>query len=82
MNVNLITNINFWTAVLGFTGSVLLFFFGLPPKIDRDGHQHLILQGIDKAEKKKASIYIKLGNIGMFLIAFSFLLQLIQVINQ
>jgi len=82
MNINLITNINFWTAVLGFIGSVLLFFFGLPPKIDRDGHQHLILEGIDKGEKKKASMYIKLGNLGMFLIALSFLLQLIQVINQ
>ena len=82
MNIGLVTNINFWTAVLGFSGSVLLFFFGLPPKIDRDGHQHLILEGIDKSEKKKASMYSKLGNLGMFLIAISFLLQLIQVINQ
>lgn len=82
MSISLITNINFWAAVLGFTGSVFLFFFGLPPKIDRDGHQHLILEGIDETEKKKATMYIKLGYFGMFLIAISFLFQLIQAINQ
>lgn len=78
----LLTNINFWSAVLGFSGSLLLFFFGLPPKIDREGNIHLILEQKDKAEEKKASTYIKLGNLGMLLVASSFLLQVVQAINQ
>lgn len=80
MICRLLTNINFWSAVFGLIGSVLLFFFGLPPKVDIEGHQHLTLEGIDEKEKRKASCFIKLGNLGMLLIIISFLLQIVQII--
>ena len=76
----LFLNIDFWSAVFGFTGSILLFFFGLPPKIDPEGHIHLILEQIDKKEIKKGRIYKKFGYIGLLFIALSFALQVIKLI--
>jgi len=79
---NIIFNFDFWSASLGFIGSLLLFFFGLSPKLDIEGHQHLILEQIDEEEKKKALKYKKLGNLGMFLITISFLLQIFNILRK
>ena len=82
MNIlELLLNINFLSANLGFLGSLLLFFFGLPPKLDIDGYQHLILEQIDKDEKRKAKLYRVLGNIGIILITICFLLQVITIVS-
>jgi len=36
--VKILLNIDFWSALSGFAGALLIFFFGLPPKIDPDDH--------------------------------------------
>lgn len=78
---SLLTNIKFWAAFIGLTGTLLIFFFGLPPKIDPEGHIHLIAEQEDKEEKKKAKKYKVSSYIGISLLAFSFLLQLASVIK-
>jgi hypothetical protein len=81
MICNLLQNLNFLSAFFGLIGTILIFFFGLPPKIDKDGHIHLILEQEDSREKEKAKKYTILGRIGLGLLIFSFLLQLINSFN-
>ena len=38
-------------------GTILIFFFGLPPKVDPDGHIHLICEQEDEKEKIKGKKY-------------------------
>lgn len=80
MIYKLLLNIEFWSAVFGFIGSILLFLFGLPPKVDPEGHINLILEQTDKKEIKKGKIYKNLGYIGLLFIALSFALQVIKLI--
>jgi len=73
----IVINLSFWSALSGLTGAILIFLFGLPPKIDPKGHQHLLLEGIDENEKKKAKTYKKISYFGVLLLIVSFLLQVI-----
>jgi len=52
-------NIDFWSALSGFIGTLLIFFFGLPPKIDLEGHMYLILEQENKKDKRKRKKYKK-----------------------
>ena len=81
MICSLLTNINFWAALIGLIGTLLIFFFGLPPKIDPEGHVYLILEQEDEEEKKKAKKYKLRGYIGILLLALSFLLQVASTIK-
>lgn len=81
MIVAVLTNLNFWSAFCGLLGSVILFFFGLPPKIDPNGHVNLILEQVDKNEIKKGNFYKKAGYLGLFLLILSFLIQTISIIS-
>jgi len=64
----------------GLTGSILLWFFGLPQKdISKDGHIHLILEQEDKPEKEEWKKFNKLSKLGIFFIGISFLLQILDL---
>jgi len=76
----LLLNVDFWSALSGFVGTVLIFFFGLPPKVDPEGHINLILEQEDKEEKKIGRKYKRISYIGISLLAISFFLQLIKII--
>jgi len=78
----IIYDLNFWSALFGLLGSILIFFFGLPPKIDQDGSSYLLLEGTDFREIQKAKIYKFISYCGITLLAFSFLLQLINIIKK
>ncbi len=80
MEQTLFCDLNFWSAVSGLVGTVIIFFFGLPPKVDIDGHDYLILQGENKEEKQKAKIFKYFSYFGLFLLALSFFLQIIKII--
>ena len=77
---DLLTNQIFWSALFGLLGTILIFFFGLPPRIDPDGHSYLLLESDDEDEKKKAKRYKITSYLGLFFIALSFLLQLLNII--
>ena len=79
-NMNIIYNLSFWSALSGLVGAILMFFFGLPPKIDPDGHIHLILEQEDENEKKKAKIYKIISYCGILLLGLSFAFQLASII--
>lgn len=80
MIIKLVTNINFWSALCGLLGTILIFFFGLPPKIDQDGHSYFILEQDNEKEKHTAQIYKKMSYFGLLFIGLSFLLQIINLI--
>lgn len=79
--IKLVLNLNFWSALSGFIGTILIFFFGLPPRIDPDGNIHLILEQTSKEDIKEAKIYRKVSYVGVFLLIISFLLQVILSIK-
>jgi len=76
----LLLNVDFWSALSGFVGTVLIFFFGLPPKVDPGGHLNLILEQEDEEEKKIGKKYKRISYIGISLLSISFFLQLIRII--
>ena len=80
MICNLLIDLNFWSALSGLIGTILIFFFGLPPKVDPDGHIHLICEQEDEKEKIKGKKYKAISYIGLVLIGLSFLFQLLNTI--
>jgi len=82
MIISLLTNLNFWSAIFGLSGSILIFFFGLPPKIDPEGQCYIITGQIDEKEVKKGKIYKIISRIGITFISVSFLLQLIYIVSR
>jgi len=76
----LLLNVDFWSALSGFVGTMLIFFFGLPPKVDPEGHLNLILEQEDEEEKKTGRKYKRISYIGISLLSISFFLQLIRII--
>ncbi len=81
MTTSLLASFNFWSAFSGLLGSIILFFFGLPPKIDLEGHQHLILEQVDEEEMKKGKLFKKLGYLGLIFLTLSFLIQVIGLLT-
>lgn len=75
----MLSNINFWSALSGLMGTILIFFFGIPPRIDPEGQIHLVTGGIDKEEIRKAKYFKYLSYLGILLLALSFLLQIISL---
>ncbi len=78
---NLFSNINFWAFFLGFIGTVFIFFWGIPSRIDFDGHDVLVVEQKNKKEKKLIKKYKFLSYIGLFMLGFSFVFQIINLIK-
>lgn len=78
MTLNMFLNIS--SPLFGLTGTILIFFYGLPPQIDENGHQRVVTQAIDMTEVAKARKYKFTSVIGLCLLAASFLLQLIATL--
>jgi hypothetical protein len=66
---------------LSFTGTMILFFFGLPPRVRESGARYLLLEGEDQAEIKKGRRYRNISRLGLVLLALGFLLQLLERIT-
>lgn len=77
--ITLLSKIDLWSALSGFLGTVILFFFGLPPRINTNGNIYLIAEQEDKKEKDKYKLYLKFSYIALILIGISFLLQVIKI---
>ena len=69
--------INSVGLALDIGGAVMLFLFGLPPAISREGHSGLLLEGTDEAMKRRERLYDRLGRLGITLIVLGFLCQLV-----
>lgn len=66
------------SAVSGFIGSVILFLFGIPPRVSEGGSIYLVCEQQDIKEAKRYVIYKRLGYLGISLISLSFLLSIIS----
>ncbi len=66
--------------VLSLVGGVLLYLFGLPPAVNREGHIHLMLEQVDEAEAARARQYDRLGHLGIGLVIGGFAFQLVGTI--
>ena len=61
---------------LDIIGVIILFFFGLPPRIKKGGTINLILEQTDNNEDKKWKIYDFISKLGLLLIIIGFSIQL------
>jgi len=72
------TLVNSIGLILDIVGALLLIKFGIPPKIDREGHMHLILEQEDQDEIQKARIYDRWSTFAILLIVAGFIFQLVS----
>lgn len=70
--------INDFGLFLDIIGALLVFKFGLPASIDREGYTHIITEQVNEAEINKARLYDRWGRFGLFLLVVGFALQLIS----
>ena len=66
---------NIFGLCLDIIGAVLIFRFGLPEALSREGHRFLLLEGEDKAEAEKARLYDFWGRVGLCLLIGGFATQ-------
>jgi hypothetical protein len=59
-------------------GAILVWRYGLPAKLDRDGTTFFALQAVNQEEKEKAKLYDQLGKLGLGLLVVGFVLQLVS----
>jgi hypothetical protein len=70
--------INSVGLVLDIAGAILIMIFGLPAKIDREGHRGLLLEGTDHEQIAKAKRYDRRTRIGLVCLVIGFLFQLLS----
>jgi len=63
---------------LSFVGAIIIFKFGLPPRVSESGSIYLTAEQSDKDEINKGKKYRIISRIGLGLLAAGFLLQLIE----
>ena len=76
MNISCSNIVNSVGLVLDIAGVVLIWLYGLPKSISREGHNYIIMESHDEAEKVKAAKYDCLSKIGLSLIILGFAVQL------
>lgn len=64
--------------LLDIIGAILLFKFGLPASIDRNGHTHFVVKGINEEEVKRGKLYDKWAKVGLSLLILGFTFQLLS----
>lgn len=67
---------------LDIVGAVVIFLFGLPAAINREGHSCLILEETDETMKQRARRYEWLGRAGLGLPIVGFVGQLLGTLFQ
>ncbi len=72
------TIVNSIGLVFDIMGALLLWKYGLPEPISREGHVHLVLEQVDEDEKAKAKKYDRWSYGGLILLILGFGLQLVS----
>jgi len=70
--------INSLGLILDILGVLLLWRFGLPPRVNRGGASYLMLEGIDQDELKREARYDFRSRMGLLLVGLGFALQLVS----
>lgn len=69
--------LNIIGLILNILGTVLLYFFGLPNRVDPTGAVNIVGEGVDEEEVQRAKIYGRLSALALSLLGIGFVLQLI-----
>lgn len=69
-------NLNTLGLGLDIAGVLLLFFFGLPPKVNRGGVGYLVLEDATPSEKSKAKRNELISWLALFFLVVGFGLQI------
>jgi len=77
---DLILNINFWSAIFGLVGTILIFLYGIPPQLDKNGAIYLVCEQNDKKEKDDFKITKIKSYFGLAFIAISYILQIFNLL--
>lgn len=73
-------NINFWSAIFGLVGTILIFLYGIPPQLDKNGAVYLVCEQEDEKEKQNFKIAETKSYFGLVFIAISYILQIINLL--
>ena len=71
--------LNIVGLLFNIIGVILIWRYGLPADINREGHVILVLEGKDEKEKSLAHKYDIMSRIGMFLLILGFVCQFIAL---
>jgi|LGVE01.1.fsa_nt_gb hypothetical protein len=72
------TSISSIGLLLDIAGAVLIFKYGLPEKVDRDGAIYVVSGGEGEKEIQKAKKYDRWAKVGIVCLIIGFSLQLIS----
>lgn len=75
MSESIIIVMQYLSPTLGFAGTVLIYLYGVPRQIDTKGSIYLVCEEQDSQEIDKIKRFKFLGNLGLLLIALSFVLN-------
>jgi hypothetical protein len=70
------TCLNDLGLIAGIIGALVLFKFGLPADVDRQGHIYRVISDVNHEEIRKGKIYDRWGKVGLALLVIGFALQL------
>ena len=74
-NSNLINSLGLFLDIIGV---ILIWNFGLPDSISREGHTFITTEGSDEREKARAARYDRWSKIGLSLVIVGFVVQLVS----
>ena len=64
-----------------FCGGILLWKYGIPNRVSREGHSYLIFEQIDEREKARARFYDRMSALGLILLIVGFVVQLLDILQ-
>jgi hypothetical protein len=70
-------NLGIWGLILDIVGVILIWFFGLPPELNRSGRDTFVSLKINESEKRKAKIYDFISATALLLLILGFALQIV-----
>ena len=64
-----------------FFGGILLWKYGIPNRVNREGHIIIRAQQIDERERQRARFYDRMSALGLFLLIVGFFIQLLDILQ-
>ncbi len=72
--------LNFLSALTGLIGTIIIFIYGVPTKIDTKGESYMCLEGYDTKEISDIAKYKIISKLGLGSLILSFGLQMLSAI--
>ena len=76
--MHLILNLNLWAAIAGFSGTILIYHYGLSNMLADEGYTFQSFMDVNISENKTRKRYVFRSRLGIVLLGVSFLLQAVN----